>query len=230
MAQLQQVQLANNTSEKATNDSVSALTVETRELRAALAQTQQQLAIFTRAPAGAPPANPPTWPHVQAPPHSHITPLTPAYAPIPYAPTAYPMVPLNIYQPTQQTIYRRGGRKWRTGGRGRGGRTCNGGQSYAPTATAPQPYVGRRPAANMNGRTNSTPNPNKNYNNWNMCFSCGYDIPSWHTSATCENRKHGHQTGCTHTNAEQYTALCYYVSRRAINKVNLPVNPGIHQA
>ena len=38
MAQLQQVQLANNTSAQATNDSVSVLTVDTRELRSALAQ------------------------------------------------------------------------------------------------------------------------------------------------------------------------------------------------
>ena len=60
MAQLQQVQLANNTSAQANNDSVSALTVETRELRAELAQTQQGLEIFTRAPAGDPSANPPT--------------------------------------------------------------------------------------------------------------------------------------------------------------------------
>ena len=78
MTQLKQVQLANTTSAKATNDIVSALTVETKKLRAALAQTQQQLAMFTRAPAGAPPANPPTWPHVQAPPHSHIPPPPPA--------------------------------------------------------------------------------------------------------------------------------------------------------
>ena len=60
MAQLQHVQLANNTSAQATNDSVYALTVDTRELCAALVQTQQQLEMFTRAPAVAPPANPPT--------------------------------------------------------------------------------------------------------------------------------------------------------------------------
>ena len=70
MAQLQQVQLANNTSAQATNDSVSAFTVETRELRAALSPKQKQLEMFIRAPAGDPPTNPPTWPHIQAPPHS----------------------------------------------------------------------------------------------------------------------------------------------------------------
>ena len=186
--------------------------------------------MFTREPAGVPPATPPTWPHVQAPPHSHIPLPPPACTPIPYAPTSYPPVLLNIYQPTPHTAYGRGSIQRRTGGQGRGGRTRNGRQSYAPTATAPPPYGGTRPSANMTGRTYSTPNPNKNYNNQNMCFSCGYDIPSWHTSATCDNRKPGHQTGCTRANAEQYTAVGHYVSRREIHKVNLPVNPGIHQA
>ena len=110
------------------------------------------------------------------------------------------------------------------------GRTCNGGKSYTTTSITPPLYGGTRPAANMNGRTNSTPNPNKNYKNWNMCFSCGYDIPSWHTSATCDNRKQGHQTGCTRENAEQYTAVGNYIRRRAIHKGNLPVKPGINQA
>ena len=186
--------------------------------------------MFTIAPAGAPPANPPTWPHVRAPPHPHIPSPPPAFTPIPYAPIAYPRVPPNIYQPTQHTTYGRVGRQRRNGGLGRCGRTRNGGQSYAPTATAPPLYGRMRQAENMNGRTNSTPNPNKNYNNWNMSFPCGYDIPSWHTSATCDNHKQGHQTGCTQDNAEQYTAVGNYVSRRAIHKLKLPVNLGIHQA
>ena len=184
MAQLQQVQLANNTSAQATNDSVSALTVDTQELYAPLLQTQQQLAMFIRVPAGAPPATPPTKPHVQAPPH---------------------------------TAYGRGVRQRRTGGQGSGGRTRNIGQSYAPTATVPPPYGVTRPAANMNGRTNSIPNPNKNYNNCNMCFLCVYDIPIWHTNATCDNCKPGHQTGGNGSNVEQYTAVVHYVSRRAIH-------------
>ena len=201
MAQLQQVQLANNTSAQATNDSVSELTVEAQELYAALLKTQQQLAMFTRAPSGTPPATPQTWPYVQAPPYSHIPPPPPAYTPIHYAPPAYPPVPLIIYQPTPHTAYGRGVRQRCTGGRGRGGQTRNGGKDYAPTAAAPPPYGGTIPTANITGRSTSPPNPNKKYNNWNMSFSCGYDIPSWHTSATCDNRKPGHQTGCTWANA-----------------------------
>ena len=121
MAYLQQVQLANNTSAQATNDSVSMLTVETRDLCAALLQTQQQLAMFPRASAGAPPATPSIWPHVQAPPQSHIPPPPPTCKPIPYTPQAYPPVPANIYQPTPHTAYGQGVTQWRTGGQGRGG-------------------------------------------------------------------------------------------------------------
>ena len=127
MTQLKQVQLANTTSAKATNDSVFALTMETKKLRAALAQTKQQLAMFTRAAAGAPPENPPTWPHVQAQPHSHIPTPPPACTTIPYSPTAHPTILPNIYQSTPHTTYGRGGRKRRTGGRERGGQTRNGG-------------------------------------------------------------------------------------------------------
>ena len=214
MLQLKQVQLVKNTSPQATNHSVSALTVDTRELHAALAQTQQKLEMFTRAPAGATPATPPTWPLVQAPPYSQIPYPLPDCTPIPYATTAYPPVPPNIYQPTPHTSYGRGGRQHHTGGPGRGVRTLNRGLSYAPMATVTPTYGGTRTAANMTGRTNSTPNPKKNYNNCNMCFSCGYDILSWHTSATCDNRKPVHQTGCTQANAEQYTTIGNYVSRR----------------
>ena len=88
MAHLQQFQLAYNTSAQATNGSVSALTVETQELRAVLLQTQQQLAMFTRTPAGATPATPPMWPHIKAQPHSNIPPPPPAYTSISYAPAA----------------------------------------------------------------------------------------------------------------------------------------------
>ena len=61
-----------------------------------------------------------------------------------------------------------------------------------------------------------------------MFFSCGYDVLSWHTSATCDNRKQGDQTDCNRANAEQYIAVGNYVSRRAIHKVKLPVNLGIY--
>ena len=103
-------------------------------------------------------------------------------------------------------------------------------RGYGPPTAAPPPYVGAIPPAPTRRGGTPTPNPNKQYNNWNMCYSCGYDLPIWHTSATCDNRKHGHQVGCTRANAEQYTTGGHYVSTKGAHKVNLPVNPDIHQA
>ena len=92
MAQMQQILLANNTSAQATNDNVSALSVETRELREALLKTQHQLAMSTRQPIGATPTAAPTWPHVPAqPPPTYIPPTQPPiYAPTGYAPAPPP--------------------------------------------------------------------------------------------------------------------------------------------
>jgi hypothetical protein len=39
-------------------------------------------------------------------------------------------------------------------------------------------------------------NPVKKYNNWDMCYTCGFDVESGHTSMTCPQKKEGHQTGC----------------------------------
>eukprot|EP00804_Cyclotella_cryptica_P009929 CCRYP_017362-RA/>CCRYP_017362-RA protein AED:0.45 eAED:0.27 QI:0/0/0/0.5/1/1/2/0/554 len=52
--------------------------------------------------------------------------------------------------------------------------------------------------------TSTPPNPVKYYNNWNICFSCGFDVECWHTSTTCRNKKPGHQDGCTRENAQEY--------------------------
>ena len=99
MDQIQQVQLAKNPSAQATNDNVSALSAETRELREALLKTQQQLAMFTRQTIGATPTAAPTWPHIIAQP-------TPTYIPRAntriYAPTEYsPAPPPHILQSQQ---------------------------------------------------------------------------------------------------------------------------------
>ena len=46
----------------------------------------------------------------------------------------------------------------------------------------------------------------KKWNNWNACYSCGFDVPKWHTSTTCpwECRKDHHQEGYTHEKYEKY--------------------------
>ena len=95
MAQMQQVQLANNTSTQTTNDNVSALSSETRDLREALLKTQHQLAIFTRHPIRTTPTAAPTWPHVPAqPPPTYIPPPhNPRYTTTGYAPAPPPPPP-----------------------------------------------------------------------------------------------------------------------------------------
>ena len=76
-------------------------------------------------------------------------------------------------------------------------------------------------------------NTTKYYNNHNMCYSCGFDVPSWHTSMTCpqECRKAHHQPGCNESNWQQYEAMGHQVSKKARHKIgNLPVNPTPEQA
>ena len=40
---------------------------------------------------------------------------------------------------------------------------------------------------------------------------------------TCQNRKNGHQVWCTRANAPQYIAAGHWCSKKAMHKVNLPV-------
>ena len=56
--------------------------------------------------------------------------------------------------------------------------------------------------------------------------------PSWknnHLSSLPPSAAH-HQPNCTRTNVDQYAALGHRPSLRARHKINLPVNPGPHQA
>ncbi len=40
----------------------------------------------------------------------------------------------------------------------------------------------------------------KRYNNWNVCYSCGFDVEDGHTSMTCPFQKACHQMGFTREN------------------------------
>ena len=84
-------------------------------------------------------------------------------------------------------------------------------------------------AAPANGRT-APMNYTKHFNNHNYCFSCGYDVALWHTSATCNNPKMNHQTGCTRQNVAQFEALGHLASKRGIHKTIMPTNPQPNQA
>ena len=103
-----------------------------------------------------------------------------------------------------------GGRSagYRQGGRGRNSRT-----RYDPTgrngAMVPYagggqgiPQVGSMPTAQRINPPHS--NVTKRFNNWNACYSCGFDVADWHTSQTCNNRKPTHNEAYTRTNAQDF--------------------------
>ena len=75
-------------------------------------------------------------------------------------------------------------------------------------------------------------NYNTHFNNWNMCISCGFDVPIWHTSKTCPAmcRRDEHQEGCDGQNHVQYTAQGHRVSTKGAHKNILPTNPRADQA
>jgi hypothetical protein len=122
----------------------------------------------------------------------------------------------------------------RRNNRYRGGRFSSqpvAGSVPAPSIPPTPPLHGIPPApatAAQYGR--HPPNPNKYFNNHNYCYSCGYDVPLWHTSATCNDRKPHHQEGCTRANVAAYKAAGHLVSDRNSHKIIMPINPGPQQA
>jgi hypothetical protein len=123
-------------------------------------------------------------------------------------------------------------------GRGRGNNNCRTNGAYGPqppqqqmqsTNGIPPPAYGN---TNNNSHQGLYSNTVKHFNNWNMCFSCGWDVPIWHNSATCPSncRKNGHQEQVDCNNAEAYIKAGHYVSTKAKHKNTLPTNPGPHQA
>ena len=70
--------------------------------------------------------------------------------------------------------------------------------------------------------------PNKYYNNWNMCFSCDFDVPGWHTSQMCPapcRREHHHES-CDRSNYLQNKNAGYKVNMKKSSKSLFPTNPG----
>ena len=168
-----------------------------------------------------------------------MTNTMPAYPPPPvvYPPTNYipqaPQAPPS-YVPHAGTYTggRSGGGRGRRSGRGGRGRGGAGRGSYIPpvgTGGIPPPtqqYQQAPPAAPYS-------NTRKRFNNHNMCYTCGHDVPYWHTSLSCphELRKHGHQEGCDHTNWREYQTAGHKPSMKASHKIgNMPLNPGPNQA
>ena len=69
----------------------------------------------------------------------------------------------------------------------------------------------------------SVPNPVKQFNNLNYCFSCGYDLEDQHMSKTCLDRTEGHQAECNRNNVQQYMATGYFPSLKGQHKNQMPV-------
>eukprot|EP00804_Cyclotella_cryptica_P016356 CCRYP_009913-RA/>CCRYP_009913-RA protein AED:0.73 eAED:0.68 QI:0/0/0/0.5/1/1/2/0/383 len=180
--------MANNANYQSMQDILQAARAETASLRAELQSTQQSFANFARAT-----------------PTAFIPPI-PQYVPAP--PPGQQQFTPTPAMPYQQ--YQQGGRGTQSrSGKGRNNRNHRGQtpQYFTPTTPAitfniPLTTLGVPPPAFQPPST--PPNPVKYYNNWNMCFSCWFDVEGWHTSATCRNKKQGHKDGCTRVNAQAY--------------------------
>ena len=125
----------------------------------------------------------------------------------------------------------------RGGGRGRGGRSQRGGRGggrgRTPFADHMQ-SVGRGgvPQVPVGGRGIQTPRrvnpPNSNvykiHNNWNVCFSCGFDVEDNNTSQMCPAhwRKMNHQDSYTRENAQQFINAGYDPCTKGMHKTVLP--------
>ncbi len=162
------------------------------------------------------------------------------YPPVPAVPAVYP--------PYQQQGY---GGRGRGRGRGRGGRTQQQyapggfpttqgmGGVFPPTYAMPPPAGGGGGMYNLppqGGAPGYAPqggqqqqerppysNIVKRFANWNACYTCGFDIPDGHTSATCQaQRKVGHDVNFTRQNAQQYIAAGRNCSTRFRHRNQFP--------
>ena len=235
------VQLANNTNVQTMNNNLQQVTAWQEAMSNELARINQALAAL--------PTAQPTQ-YVLPP-----APLQPNYALqgqlVPPPPPQYPTTYQQQYYNNGYNNYGGGrgggrgrGRGGRRGGRNRGGRGGRGsnqgtGSAIPPPAYPPAgggippPAYGIPPPAQPASRAAPYSNTTKYYNNHNMCYSCGFDVPIWHTSMTCpqECRKSHHQVGCNETNWQQYEAAGHNVSKKARHKIgNLPTNPTAEQA
>ena len=91
---------------------------------------------------------------------------------------------------------------------------------FAPSSSM-IPYIpsGATPARVHNPRYS---NVVKHFSNQNVCFSCGFNIKDWHNSATCNNRKPGHQEGFTRSNYQEYERANHQFCRKAMHKTMYP--------
>lgn len=161
------------------------------------------------------------------PPIQYVAPRQAQYnAPAAYPPQQWQAPPVNqVNVPTQYGGYNYGGNR-RGRGRGRGGSRNGRGRGRAPYfdtgATVSVLTAGTTVRYNPQGMPMTHTNPVKRYNNWDMCYTCGFDVDNGHTSVTCPYKKDGHQDGCTRANYLQYQAMGHHPSMKGAHKNQLP--------
>jgi hypothetical protein len=129
-------------------------------------------------------------------------------------------VAVPMQQPFSTTGAYPAGRGGQHGGRGRNQGGHRSGHSRTPFADAMQgtgatpmmtemiPRAGgiAQPPPKMQQRRKKLDFSNiyRIHNNWNVCFSCGFDIEDGHTSITCPFKRWNHQDLFTRGNAQQF--------------------------
>ena len=105
----------------------------------------------------------------------------------------------------------------RSYGGGRGRRQNRGRTAFADYVPHGRGYGGAAAPANP-------PNPYKIHNNWNVCYSCGFDVEDTHNSQTChfDWRKPTHDVTFTRANAQQKLAQGCDACTKGMHKTMLP--------
>ena len=175
------MQMASNAQSQAIQEDVTELRREIGFLRAEISTRNQGAANNSQA------ALLPQWApmpsYVTAPPPPLAPPQPPQAAynaiPPPLPQTAFNAIPppTNACRPPTQQRQQGIGRGGRGAGRGRtrGCSRCSIGMSAQP------PMAGTGQNHTGTGQTRA-PSIYNFFNNWGICFSCGFDVPGWHTS------------------------------------------------
>ena len=157
-----------------------------------------------------------------------------------YAPPAHNLRPTSFTAELPQgTIleHRRRTRRWQMGcgggnGRRRGNRTriTAGGPPvvYPPFARQNAGKILYIPAGfQPNQQHPTTPcfgNIVKQFANQNVCLTHGFDVEEWHTSATCRDRKLGHQEGFNPLTYMEYSHTNHNYCKKAMHERMYPQN------
>ncbi len=153
------------------------------------------------------------------------------------APAQYIPAPVQynpMFQQQQGTRYA----GTRTGGRGRGGshggcsRCGRSGGRGGMMMPAPMPFMGGTQMIpylpiGAQQQVQHPPNPRfsnivKLFANQNVCFTCGFNVEDWHTSATCPPKKAGHQDGFTCAKYMEYECANHKFCRKGMHKTMYP--------